>query len=69
MKLLTCLTALMLMASPLAAADFDKGALAYQRGDYATALPWLSLGGLRVRPDTGLRLRPPMKRAGMCKCH
>ena len=38
MRLLACLTAILLMASPVAAADFDKGALAYQRGDYATAL-------------------------------
>ena len=39
MKLLACLAvAILLAASPVAAADFDKGFGAYDRGDYATAL-------------------------------
>jgi TPR repeat protein len=38
MKLLACLTAILLMASPVAAADFQKGVAAYKRGDYATEM-------------------------------
>ena len=38
MKLLTCLTAILLLTSFGTAADFDKGLVADQRGDYATAL-------------------------------
>jgi hypothetical protein len=38
MKLLTCLTAILLLTSPGTAADFDKGLVADQRGNYATAL-------------------------------
>jgi TPR repeat protein len=38
MKLLAILTALMLLASPVTAADFQKGLAADERGDHATAL-------------------------------
>jgi TPR repeat protein len=38
MKLLACLTAILLLASPVTAADFDKGVAAYNSGDYATAV-------------------------------
>jgi TPR repeat protein len=38
-KQLACLAVLMMLAaSPVAAADFQKGVAAYERGDYATAL-------------------------------
>lgn len=33
MKLLAGLTAILLMATPVAAADFQKGYAAYERGD------------------------------------
>ena len=56
MKHLTCLAVLMVLASPVASADFDKGMAAYERRDYVTAAKeWRPLAD-QGHPEAQLRL-------------